>query len=88
MNELAFPNGVVKKSRPSYDPGSDFVITEYTEAKNKGMSLLDYFAAKAMLLGWKVFVEGYSPEPNTPENIAKFSYQMAQAMLEERKKHL
>ena len=50
-----------------------------------GMTLRDYFAAKAMVLGWKVFDEGYSPDDLTPEAIAKFSYQMADAMLAARK---
>ena len=46
-----------------------------------GMTLRDYFAAKAIVLGWKVFDEGYYTDDLTPEAIAKFSYQMADAML-------
>ena len=50
-----------------------------------GMSLRDYFAAKAMPLAWKIFDEGYSPDKLTPENIARAAYQMADAMLVARK---
>lgn len=50
-----------------------------------GMSLRDYFAAKAMPLAWKIFDEGYSPDKLTSENIARAAYQMADAMLVARK---
>lgn len=50
-----------------------------------GMTMRDYFAAKAMPLAWKTFDEGYSPDDLTPENIAKAAYQIADAMLDVRK---
>ena len=50
------------------------------------MTMRDYFAAKSMHLGWKVFDEGYSQDECSPENIAKFAYAMADAMLAEREK--
>jgi hypothetical protein len=31
-----------------HDPGADFRVTDTVEPKNAGMSLRDYFAAKAM----------------------------------------
>jgi hypothetical protein len=55
-----------------------------THEGEHGMSLRDYFAAKSMGMGWKTFDEGYSPEELTPDNIAKFAYQMADAMLKAR----
>jgi len=49
-----------------------------------GLTVRDYFAARAMNLGWKIFDEGYAPEELTPDNIAKFAYQMADAMIKAR----
>lgn len=51
----------------------------------KGMTLRDYFAAKAMPLAWKIFDEGYSTDALTTENIAEAAYQLADAMLAARK---
>ena len=51
-----------------------------------GMSLRDYFAAKAIPLAWKTFADGWSPDDLTPENIAKSAYQIADAMIAEREK--
>ena len=53
----------------------------YDEDSFTGMNLRDYFAAKAMVLGWKVFDEGYSTDECSPENIAKFAYALADAMM-------
>jgi hypothetical protein len=45
----AFPSGVVRKTRQRpNDPGSDFIISDTVEAKNPGLTLRDYFAAKAL----------------------------------------
>ena len=82
----AFPAGVVRKSRPIHDPGAGFVVTDITEPRHHGITMRDYFAAKSLHLGWKVFDEGYSPDECSPENIAKFAYLMADAMLAEREK--
>lgn len=49
-----------------------------------GMTLRDHFAGLAMPLGWKVFDEGYSPDECSPDNIAKFAYEVADAMLRAR----
>ena len=44
----AFPAGAVRKSRPAHDPGADFRVTDVVEPRHAGMTLRDYFAAKAM----------------------------------------
>ena len=46
-----------------------------------GMTLRDYFAAKAMPLAWRIFDAGYSTDALTTENIAEAAYQIADAML-------
>lgn len=49
MGKHAFPSGSVRKTRQRpNDAGSDFIISDTVEAKNSGMTLRDYFAAKAM----------------------------------------
>ena len=55
-----------------------------------GMTLRDYFAAKAMQIMWDAYDKGYcglnnQDAPNV-EVIAKASYSMADAMLAERSK--
>lgn len=52
-----------------------------------GMTLLDYFAAKAMQS--MILVAPYSPEhmSNAAEHTAEWAYKFAAAMLSERKKH-
>jgi hypothetical protein len=55
----------------------------------EGMTLRDYFAAKAMQIMWDAYDKGYcglnnNDAPNV-ETIAKGAYQMADAMLEARK---
>lgn len=53
-----------------------------------GMSLRDYFAAKAMPLAWKAAEDGYfeSGEDSINADVAACAYQMADAMLKERAK--
>lgn len=51
----------------------------------EGMTLLDYFAAKAMQAGRRMW-EGFSEEDC--EKVAGWAYQQAEAMLKEREKHL
>ena len=52
------------------------------EAEEYGMTLRDYFAAKAMQA---MISHGWEPE-NTPGTIARIAYQMAGAMITERSK--
>uniref|UniRef100_A0AAU6W440 Gp38 n=4 Tax=unclassified bacterial viruses TaxID=12333 RepID=A0AAU6W440_9VIRU len=48
-----------------------------------GMTLRDYFAAKAMPLAWKAAEDGYfnSGEDSINADVATCAYQMADAML-------
>lgn len=73
----AFPTGSVHKTRAAHDPGSDLRITAVVEPKQSGMTLRDYFAAKAM--------QGMCADPSTSgrkgSDIAEEAYQMADAML-------
>lgn len=73
--------------------GTAFPCTEanYTDPKwtSEGMTLRDYFAAKAMPIMWDAYDKGYcglndKDEPNV-KTIAEGAYQMADAMLEARK---
>lgn len=64
---------------PSEEPS--FVARDDVLGYSPGMTLRDYFAAKAMPLAWKTFDEGYSPDDLTPGNIARAAYQFADAML-------
>ena len=48
-----------------------------------GMSLRDYFAAKAMQ---SLIIQIYNPEYNSAEDIAKWSYEFADAMIRESQK--
>lgn len=68
MNEPAFPSNRDMRHNPDWD---------YVE----GMSLLDYFAAKAMQS-----LVGIDNMADT--DIARQSYEIADLMLEERKKHV
>ena len=77
----AFPAGVVRKSRPAHDPGADFVVTDFTEPRHQGMTLRDYFAAKA--------VQGLLASPKLSLEASKMSlaqqaYSVADAMLRAR----
>ena len=76
----AFPSGIVRKSRPAHDPGADFHVTDFTEPRNAGMTLRDYFAAKAMHAG-------LSLDPANAASSgehARWAYEMADAMLKAR----
>ncbi|MBU9446899.1 hypothetical protein QZM26_00030 [Burkholderia multivorans] len=87
MNEIndggpAFPSGVVRKSRQRpHDAGSNFIVTDMTEPRNPGLSLRDYFAAKAMGAMLMHDVNGDWPEH---KNVAKHAYDMADEMLRAR----
>ncbi len=54
----------------------------------QGMTLRDYFAAKALPLAWDAMKEGYfhSNEDSLNLDVAVCAYQMADAMLEARNK--
>lgn len=71
---------------PAFPVQGQFYGEQLGGQLHHGMSMRDYFAAKSLHLGWKVFDEGYSPDECSPENIAKFAYLMADAMLAEREK--
>ncbi len=51
-----------------------------------GMTLRDYFAAKALPIAWQIFDQGYSPDEGSPENVAACAYQYADALIRERAK--
>jgi hypothetical protein len=69
-NDLPFfPNTVAKNI--------DGEVTVYTEA---GITLRDYFAAKAMQAYLTVYINAGGRPPEN-EDIARFSYDMADAML-------
>ncbi len=71
----AFPAGAVRKSRPAHDPGADFRVTDVVEPHHAGMTLRDYFAAKAM--------QGMLADGNdwVATDIAETAYRVADAML-------
>ena len=75
----AFPSGSVRKSRPAHDPGASWVETDIVSPISGGMTLRDYFAAKAM--------QGMSSRGGYSEwaHMAEDAYEMADAMLEARK---
>lgn len=50
-----------------------------------GMTLLDYFAAKAMMAEMN---EGIPSKDTLRESVAKFAYMQAAAMLEARKEYI
>lgn len=79
----AFPAGAVRKGRERpYDSGSDWVVTERVDPAQGGMTLRDYFAAKAM----QSFLTNQPPHVTdmTYAEWASDSYQMADAMLKAR----
>lgn len=78
----AFPAGMIKKSKPRHDPGADFEVTDIVSPKQEGMTLRDYFAAKAMA-AYIAAMHGNPPEPETTSECAYF---MADAMIAERSK--
>ena len=66
-----------------------FPITSENGANSgmPGMTLRDYFAAKAMPVAWEAYDKGYTGEDeNVTVEIAKHAYQIADEMLEARKK--
>jgi hypothetical protein len=53
------------------------------EGYEHGMTLRDYFAAKAMVAQWTWFAGGEAPRPSE-KNIAEWAYEQADAMLKAR----
>ena len=71
---------------PAFPCEWDYINSNRAEAN--GMTLRDYFAAKAMLVMWDAYDKGYcglndKDEPNV-KTIAGGAYQLADAMLKAR----
>lgn len=77
----AFASGMVRKSRERpHDPGSNFFVSDIAEPKNTGMTLRDFFAAKALSTAI-----GYGDMSTwSYEDIAKHVYGVADAMIKAR----
>jgi len=80
----AFPAGAIRKGRERpHDAGSDWVVTERMDPAHGGMTLRDYFAAKAM--------QGFCADPSNHElfdgyvDMSECAYEVADAMVEARK---
>lgn len=77
----AFPAGARVRVRANpVDPGSDFIDQTVASPVSPGMTLRDYFAAKAML------AHLMNPDSSSfrESEIARAAYQMADAMLSAR----
>jgi hypothetical protein len=78
----------------TFDGGSAYPRNDHFDSGNNyhcaepGMSLRDFFAAKALPVAWKAFEDGYFDpgEDSINEDVAACAYQMADAMLKERAK--
>lgn len=80
----AFPSGIVRKSRPAHDPGADFHVTDFTEPRNAGMTLRDYFAAKAISQIIATCANDPTLGMSKADYFAGRAYEMADAMLKAR----
>ena len=78
----AFPAGSVRKSRPAHDAGGDWVETDRVQPLHKGLTIRDYFAAKAMQ-GMAASAEHCS-DGWAHSDIAIQAYNLADAMLRAR----
>lgn len=74
MSKAAFPI-----HRPAVPEGTVYAASMVVD---DGMALRDYFAAKAMQAYWND--PSVSELVNTPENVSRWAYDMADAMLEAR----
>ena len=74
----AFPN---QRLRTNGDDGCGMY------AFDQGMTLRDYFAAKAIPTAWDAYDKGYfsCESDDANKNIARCAYKLADAMLEARK---
>lgn len=68
-----------KTGGPAF-PGIDYV-SQHGKKNPEGMTLRDYFAAKAM----QGLLAAHNPKVDVSEPIAKYAYAVADAMLEARK---
>ncbi len=67
-----------------------FPVTETAEqyAKNEGMTLLDYFAAKAIEgMALKLYTSDANYQTGA-QDISRQAYKLAKVMLKEREKHI
>jgi len=65
--------------------GPAFPNASGDDRDNNGMTLRDYFAAKAMQLAWAAYDQGYTGDPDdVTGSITKHAYQIADAMLKAR----
>jgi hypothetical protein len=69
--------------------GSQFPCTEQHGCNSgwSGMTLRDYFAAKALHSAWMAYQKGYFESTTPNRDIARCAYQLADAMLEQRDKY-
>ena len=93
----AFPAGAIRKARQRpNDPGCDFIVTDIVEPKNEGMTMRDYFAAKAMQAmvstwdetkPWPCGIDPTEDDNDTHSmNLARVAYKISDAMIVERGK--
>lgn len=61
--------------------GSAFPLKEAMVSDNEGMTLRDYFAAKAMQASLGGFISAHADNPSLLASIAENAYAMADAML-------
>lgn len=84
----AFPAGSVRKSRPAHDAGGDWVETDRVQPLHKGLTIRDYFAAKAMQGmyndGSVVAASKLVDDSANMDAVARWSYAQADAMLRAR----
>lgn len=84
----------IDKGGPAF-PAHNFVVPADLEARHvaklgmsQGMTLRDYFAAKALHASWATWHEGYfdlNKDSDTAiDDIARLAYQIADAMLKAR----
>ena len=66
-------------------PGTQYAKGISPSGHSEGLSLRDYFAAKALPVAWSAYDKGYTGQPECVEqSIAHHAYQMADAMLRAR----
>lgn len=71
--------------KPKDLPAFPIIVTSDTTVQCFGITIRDYFAAKAMQTLINVQMDENSPNA-TNEEIVKWSYEIADAMLKEREK--
>lgn len=81
----AFPAGYTKSTCPPHDPGAGFRVTERAEPAQPGMTLRDYFAARAMqaLLGSE-YTSEHGLHEGREKSLAHEAYFIADALLSAR----